>query len=953
MTPQAFIQKWQIATLKERSAAHEHFLNLCALLEEPTPADADPTGTWYSFEKGAKKTGGGEGWADVWKRHCFAWEYKGKHHDLNAALRQLQQYALALENPPLLIVSDLDTIVIHTNFTNTVHQVHTLPLESLADPAQLRLLKWAFSEPERLRPDRTTAAVTAEAAEAFASLAQRLRERGHEPQRVAHFITKLLFCMFAEDIGILPRDLFQRLLTAGLRNPAQFEAMAQGLFTAMTRGGFFGVESIPWFNGGLFNDDEVLPLDVEDLKIAHRAAQLDWSVIEPAIFGTLFERGLDPDKRSQLGAHYTDKGSILRLIDPVIRDPLLAEWTQVKQTIQQDLDKAGQAKSAMANTKARHQAEQALQGFLERLRTFRVLDPACGSGNFLYVALQTLKDLEHRVMLEAEALGLQRGFPAVGPEAVLGIEINPYAAELARVTVWIGEIQWMLTHGYNLNMNPVLRPLDQIECRDALLNPDGSEAAWPAVDAMVGNPPFLGDKKMLGELGEEYVATLRRIYRGRVPGGADLVTYWFEKGRAQITAGQSQRAGLVATNVISKKRNRPILERIRNCGEIFNAWSDQPWVNEGAAVRVSLVCFGARASTQPVILDGKPAAVIHADLTAGGDTGVDLTRARPLPENAGGSFFGLCLAGAFAVNGDIARRWLKLPNPHGRPNAEVLRPIYNGADVLKGHKDRWVIDFGPAMSETEAALYEAPFRYVEEHVKSVRLVNNRKARAINWWRHGEARPGMRRALKGLSRYIATVETAKHRIFVWFDMAVAPEHNLIVIVRDDDEIFGVLSSRFHVVWVNATGAPYGNHPTARRYNSTMVFETFPFPEGLTPNITASDYANDPRAQAIAKAARRLVELRDNWLNPPEWVQRVPEVVPGYPDRLLPVDEKAAQELKKRTLTNLYNQRPAWLVNAHRALDEAVAAAYGWPADLSNDEILRRLLALNLERVGASA
>ena len=213
------------------------------------------------LREGAKKTGGGEGWADVWKRHCFAWEYKGKHHDLNAALRQLQQYALALENPPLLIVSDLDTIVIHTNFTNTVHQVHTLPLESLADPAQLRLLKWAFSEPERLRPDRTTAAVTAEAAEAFASLAQRLRERGHEPQRVAHFITKLLFCMFAEDIGILPRDLFQRLLTAGLRNPAQFEAMAQGLFAAMMRGGFFGVESIPWFNGGLFNDDEVLPLD--------------------------------------------------------------------------------------------------------------------------------------------------------------------------------------------------------------------------------------------------------------------------------------------------------------------------------------------------------------------------------------------------------------------------------------------------------------------------------------------------------------------------------------------------------------------------------------------------------------------------------------------------------------------------------------------------------------------
>ena len=632
MTPHAFIQKWQIATLKERSAAQEHFLNLCALLEEPAPADADPTGTWYSFEKGAKKTGGGEGWADVWKRHCFAWEYKGKHHDLNAALRQLQQYALALENPPLLIVSDLDTIVIHTNFTNTVHQVHTLPLESLADPAQLRLLKWAFSEPERLRPDRTTAAVTAEAAEAFASLAQRLRERGHDPQRVAHFITKLLFCMFAEDIGILPRDLFQRLLTAGLRNPAQFEVMAQGLFAAMMRGGFFGVESIPWFNGGLFNDDEVLPLEAEDLKLAHQAAQLDWSAIEPAIFGTLFERGLDPDKRSQLGAHYTDKGSILRLINPVIRDPLLAEWEQVKQVIQQDLDKAGQAKSSAAHTKARHQAEQALQGFLERLRTFRVLDPACGSGNFLYVALQTLKDLEHRVMLEAEALGLQRGFPAVGPEAVLGVEINPYAAELARVTVWIGEIQWMLTHGYNLNMNPVLRPLDQIECRDALLNPDGSEATWPAVDAIVGNPPFLGGSKLLGGLGDDYTATLRRTYQGRVPGGADLVCYWFEKARAQIETKQAQRAGLVATNSIRGGANRKVLERIRESGRIFQAWSDEPWINEGAAVRVSLVGFTGKSETLLPILNGQLVKDIYSDLMPSTSNGKspDLTKAKPL-----------------------------------------------------------------------------------------------------------------------------------------------------------------------------------------------------------------------------------------------------------------------------------------------------------------------------------
>ncbi len=718
--------------------------------------------------------------------------------------------------------------------------------------------------------------------------------------------------------------------------------MAQGLFAAMTRGGFFGVESIPWFNGGLFNDDEVLPLEAEDLKLAHRAAQLDWSAIEPAIFGTLFERGLDPDKRSQLGAHYTDKGSILRLIDPVIREPLLAEWEQVKQTIQQELDKAGQAKSAVASSKARHQAEQALQSFLERLRTFRVLDPACGSGNFLYVALQTLKDLEHQVMLEAEALGLQRGFPAVGPEAVLGIEINPYAAELARVTVWIGEIQWMLTHGYNLNMNPVLRPLDQIECRDALLNPDGTEATWPAVEVMVGNPPFLGDKKMISVLGEDYVSTLRTRYRNRVPGGADLVCYWFEKARTQIETGQSRRAGLVATNSIRGGANRKVLERILDTTRIFEAWSDEPWINEGAAVRVSLVCFGGQENVQ---IDGRQVWKIHADLTAGEDRAFDLTQAQRLAENAGVSFMGITKSGPFDIPGDLARRWLSLPNPHGQPNRSVLFPSVNGQDLAKRASDSWIIHFGE-QSEAETVLYEAPYQFALQHIKPERLESRTPKNREIWWRFERARPEMLGALGGQPRYIATCLVAKHRFFVWLHRRVVPENVVIVVARSDDTTFGVLHSRLHELWSlrMCTWLGKGNDP---RYTPTTCFETFPFPEGVL-----SDPDPDARFPAIAEAARRLVELRNNWLNPPEWIKRVPEVVPGYPDRLLPVDDKAAQQLKKRTLTNLYNQRPAWLVNAHRALDEAVAAAYGWPADLSDDEILRRLLALNLERTTAT-
>ncbi|MDQ5910459.1 MAG: hypothetical protein QG599_2555 [Pseudomonadota bacterium] len=925
----AFIAKWRVSTLKERSAAQEHFIDLCRLLGVKTPAEEDPHGAWFTFEKGAKKTGGGDGWADVWRKGCFAWEYKGKHKDLNVALRQLQQYALALENPQLLIVSDMETIEIHTNFPNTVNVTHRLALDDLANPAQLDLLRWAFLEPDRLQPTRTREAVTKDAALLMGSLAQRLRQRGHPSLDVAHFMTRLLFCLFAEDIGLLPDRLFSTLVDTSRRTPADFPGLAGDLFRAMHQGGRFGFERIAWFNGGLFDDDGCLPLERADLDTLHSATALDWSAIEPAIFGTLFERGLDPDKRSQLGAHYTDAASIHRLIEPVIRDPLLAEWATVK---------AEMARLLSAKKPKRAQAEQALHGFLERLRTFRVLDPACGSGNFLYLALRMLKDLEHQVMLEVEILGLQRGFPTVGPEAVTGIEINPYAAELARLTVWIGEIQWMLGHGYNLNDQPILKPLNSIECRDALLNGD-QEATWPAAEAIVGNPPFLGDKRQLAGLGDQYAGLLRRVYQGRVPGGADLVCYWFEKARAQIETGQAQRAGLVATNSIRGGQNRKVLERIRGTGAIFCAWSDLEWVNEGAAVRVSLLCFGKKEHQQPVILDGLPVAAIHADLTS---SSVDLTKAFFLKENTGVGFMGVARVGDFDIDGQLARAWLNLAgNPNGRPNSDIIKPLTNARSITGRPSDLWVIDFGCEMSDEEAALFEKPFEYVEKWVKPFRENNNRLLYKRYWWIHAEARPGLRRAVNKIPRYLATPRTAKHRLFVWLDSRILPDTAVIVITKDDDITFGILHSRFHELWALRLGTSLEDRP---RYTHTTTFETFPFPEGMTPNLPPAESST---AQAIAAAARKLNELRENWLNPPQWVDRVPEVVPGYPDRLIPKLEYAA-ELKKRTLTNLYNQRPTWLDHAHRTLDAAVAAAYGWPVDLSDEEILRRLLALNQER-----
>ena len=949
MTPGTFIAKWTASELKERSAAQEHFIDLCRLLGEPTPAEADPAGEWYCFERGARKDAGGDGWADVWKRGCFAWEYKGRRADLDAAFNQLRQYALALENPPLLIVSDMARFRIRTNWTNSVSVTHELTLDDLADGATRDRLKWAMSDPERLRPGETRQAVTERAAATFAELAQGLRDRGHDPQAVAHFVNRLVFCMFAEDVGLLPDDMFTRMLERTRGDPDKFTDYASRLFGAMASGGDVGFEPVAWFNGGLFDDDDALPLDREGIETALKAAALDWSEIDPSILGTLFERGLDPNKRSQLGAHYTDRDKIMRIVDPVIVRPLLAEWETAKAEIAAMVERADAASSPAARTRLRRQADRALRTFLERLRTFTVLDPACGSGNFLYLALHALKDIEHRVQLEAETLGLARGFPAVGPANVKGIEINAYAAELARVSVWIGEIQWMRRNGFSNSTDPILDPLDTIECRDAILAPDGGEPDWPEADAVIGNPPFFGGKLLIGGLGEEYVSRMFAAWKGRVPREADLVGYWFVKAGVQVASGKATRVGLVATNSIRGGANRRALQAATDGRPMFDAWSDEPWVIDGAAVRVSLVCFsGAGDLYRPEKrLNGEPVDEIHSDLTARrGGFGMDLTGARRIPTNIGIAFMGDTKSGAFDVPGDLAREWLRLPaNPNGRPNADVLKPWVNGMDLTRRPADKWVVDFGWEMSEAEAALYEAPIAHVKEHVWPKRRKNRAASVRRLWWRHERPRPEMWAAIAGLPRFIATPTVSKHRLFVWLDAGVCPDHQLIVIARDDDVTFGILHSRFHEAWSLRLGTSLEDRP---RYTPTTTFETFPFPRGLPPDIPAADYAENPHSVAIAKAARRLVELRDRWLNPPEWVKWIDEPVPGYPRRPVARDEAAAKELKARTLTNLYNARPQWLADAHDALDSAVALAYEWSVGVSEDEAMSELITINRSR-----
>ena len=954
MTPEQFIALWKDNKLTERGGAQAHFDDLCDLLGVAKPRDPEN----YCFERGAKKAGGGDGWADVWKRGHFGWENKKPGRDLNAALKQLTDYALQLDNPPLLVVCDREHIVIHTAFTGYPDEPRQIRIEQLVEPEALQLLKWVFTDPEKLRPEKSTAAITAQAAGQFAQLAAAMRSRGEagktanqtDGQRIAHFLVQCLFCMFAEDESLLPLGIFTDLLKNAGSDPDKATRRIEKLFTAMQkRGGEYGDHDIAWFNGGLFKHIDVPPLTATDLQALHRAAaDMDWRAIDPTIFGTLFERGLDPAARAPLGAHYTDTGTIAKLINPLVSEPLQVEWAKTHAKILTDL------------TSKPKKAKAAYQSFLLRLNNFRVLDPACGSGNFLYLALKALRDIEKRAHVDAVELGLQPELSMqTGPHNTLGLEINEFAAELARVTVWIGDIQWCRRNGYPHAINPILKPLDGIEHRDALLNIDGSEADWPTADVIVGNPPFLGGSVMRSELGDEYVETLRKTYDGRVPGGADLVTYWFEKARAQIEAGKLQAAGLVSTNSIRGGANRKVLDRIVATTRIFEAWSDEEWVNDGAAVRVSLLGFGPFfAVHRSSRLDGTEVAAIHADLTA--VEGLNLTQARHQSSNTDSTYFGLCLAGDFRVTGEVARNWLTLPNPNGRPNSDVVRPIYNGSDVTGRWADRWVVDFGPHMTEGEAALYEAPFNHVQQNVKDIRLANKEKSRAEFWWRLGRSRPELRSKLREVSRFIATVETAKHRVFVWFPVAVAPEHKLVVIPSQSEVVFGMLSSRFHVVWAVRVGGRLGvgNDPV---YTTSVCFDKFPFPAGLTPRDTApvTGQASPPCmageivAANIAAAARRLNELRENWLNPTEWVDWVitPEEEKAcFPKR--PVAKPSHEaDLKKRTLTNLYNARPAWLDLAHKALDQAVAAAYGWAdysAETPDDEILRRLLSLNLER-----
>ncbi|HVF48554.1 MAG TPA: DNA methyltransferase [Pyrinomonadaceae bacterium] len=960
MNVSGFVAKWRKSTRTERSASQEHFLDLCELFGHPKPAEHDPTGERFTFERGADKHGGGKGWADVWKRDFFGWEYKGKHKDLDAAYDQLLKYRESLENPPLLVVSDMERIVVHTNFNATANKTYEITLDNFDTPRHLEIMRAVFFEPDRLRPDRTSEAITTEVAERLARVAQGLRERGLDATVVAHFLDRIVFCLFAEDVGLLPEQLFSRIVEKS-RDPEHFSKLIGGLFEAMAVGGDFGLETIRHFNGNLFTESPVLPLTSEEIKHVQAAARLDWGAVDPSIFGTLFERGLDPAKRSQLGAQYTGRADIETLIEPVVMQPLRREWQETRAAIENLLatgkrNPTGREKPLArdAANRAHREARALLRQFHERLAEIKVLDPACGSGNFLYVTLQKFKDLEKEVLIYAQDKELGAFLPLVGPWQFYGIEINPYAFDLAQTTLWIGYLQWIQANGFGWPGEPILSRMLNFHNTDAILDLSDpahpAEPQWPAVDYIIGNPPFLGGKRIRGEIGDNYFEAVLSVYKDKIPPFSDLCCYWFEKARHQIEENRCKRAGFLATQGIRGGANREVLKRIKQSGDIFFAESDRNWILDGAAVHVSMIGFD-NGSEQLHILDGKEVNRINSNLTPGADT----TKAKRLIENQRQSFIGIQKSGPFDFPIQTALNFMSIPNPTGVCNSDVIRPYLNALDLVRRNQDTWIIDFSELTLE-EAAGYETPFEYVKNHVKPMRDVIRRERHKEEWWLYGETRQGMRAAIKTFKRTLATPLVAKHHVMCWVNCVAIPSNLLVVITSDNDYWFGILHSRIHEVWARIQGTQLREKESGARYTPTTCFETFPFPESSQESL-------------IAEAARELDELRQRWLNPPEWTREEVLEFSGSVDgpwaryvhgagadgvgtvrypRVVARDEAAAAQLAKRTLTNLYNQRPTWLDLAHRKLDEAVCAAYGWQSSLSDEEILARLLELNLQR-----
>ncbi|GMV41595.1 MAG: hypothetical protein AMXMBFR64_33110 [Myxococcales bacterium] len=1009
----AFARQWSGKEGTEQQLSQSFLNGLCDALGTPRPYAGQHSVEDYCFEKRVDVPDRSErGRIDLYKRGCFVLEAKcgrntaaspgsapvrgGKRYVeyiQSAWLDQAKVYAALLPEgpPPLLVVVDVGYHFWIWRGTDgrfdAFHSPRRLSfsIDAIADEENARVLWACFESPGDLDPSRAQQRITEDAVSRIAPLAARLEGRGHPPEDVARFLMRCLFCMFAEDVGLLPSGHFSKLLRGALQVPDAFEPEATRLFGAMDQGGLYGFERIRRFNGALFRDARALPLDRDALGLLAGAAALNWAFVDPAIFGTLLERALDPRERHRLGAHYTPRVFVERIVRATVEEPLRAEWDVVQARVEE------LRAAEPTETKANEAAQKVLLPFLRRLHDVRVLDPACGTGNFLYVAYAVLKELEHEVLSElvlaqAAQQGLLEG-AAVVPGHMLGLEVKPWAAEIAQLVLWIGHLQWELHHGRQTTIrDPVLPEERSIACWDALIGwdrvaerrgPDGAvitrwdglttkvhhatgrevpddtarvpvmdydgvrRSAWPAATFIVGNPPFLGNKMMREALGDAYVEAVRGCY-AEVGKTVDFVMYWWHRAADAVRAGQTERFGLITTNSIAQTFNRQVVEAHLAAEPgvgIVMAVPDHPWVDAGADVRIAMTVVererpGVRrlsrlgrvvdeaGAVDRVELSFRAVPQIHADLSGG----ANVAGAVALRANEGLSFQGMNLVGkgfrltreqVEALGFDVAA----LP--------PIIRPYLNARELMQTREGRFVID---AFGLTEEELRDAwptAYQWLSDHVRPEREQNRRASRRERWWLFGEPVGKLRRALVGLGRYIATPETSKHRVFQFLDAATCPDHKLYAIPLDDPYLLGVLSARAHVLWSLEAGGRLGvgNDPV---YNNTRCFLTYPFPAptGALRAAVAElgERLDAHRKQAQARSPKATLTAMYNLL------ARHRAREPFTP---------AEQALHVQIGTDE-------LLRLHDALDRAVLEAYGWPPDLSDDDLLARLVALNAER-----
>jgi hypothetical protein len=1035
-----FEARWRNSGGAERANYGLFLQDLCDLLgvPKPDPTTDQPAQDQYvleravTFHDGPKKS---TGRIDLYKRGCFiletkqgtdspdsqqraeksdraelglAAEKRRKGHALRgsvkweqmmqAARQQALGYVRALppEEPRPLFVLVVDVgycLDVYANFAGVGDSFvpfpdqarFRLPLAALADEGTRALLRQVWEAPRELDPSRRAARVTRELAGYLAGVSAQLERAGHAPEVVAQFLMRCLFTMFSEDVGLIPKTSFTGMLrTYSTPELREFLPDAlRGLWATMDTGGFSPdlKARLRRFNGKLFHDATALPLTPDQMALLLKAAEADWTEVEPAIFGTLLERALDPKERHSLGAHYTPRRYVERLVLPTVLEPLRREWTAAQAASARRLDE-GQPK----------EARQELVRFLTRLTSLRILDPACGSGNFLYVTLEHLKRLEGEVLAAINAFGQTGlldlgGGTTVSPRQLLGLELNPRAAAIADVVLRIGYLQWHLrTHGITQLAEPLLDEYQNIRQQDAALRhdaptprldahgqpvtrwdgvtmkinpvtnaevpdekaqvtvldyPNPEPADWPKADFIVGNPPFVGMKKMRLTLGDGYAEALRKAYKDNVPESSDLVMYWWHKAAELLRDNEIERFGFITTYSITSIFNRRVIEPFlvseKSPISLDFVIPNHPWVDgaDGADVRIAMTVAerGQKQGRLVTVTKETPAedgaidvelneseGQVNSDLTIG----ADVTATAVLKSNEGLCYLGVKLYGkGFILNADEAA---VLSATSSNP---LVKRFISGQDLTQKDRNLFVVDADRMTLDELTSKHPDAFQRLFLQVKPERDHNPREAKRARWWLFGENQPSMRKAIGGITRYIVTTETAKHRLFQFVPNDWVSEGKVVVIASDDMYLLGILSSRIHTHWADITGGRLGvgNTPI---YNKSRCFDPFPFP--------AATPAQQTRIRELAEQldAHRK---RQQALHPNLTLTDLYNVV----EKL-----RAAQSMSAKDQTVNQQGLASVVLSLHQQLDAAVAEAYGWSAALPDAEILTRLVRLNHER-----